>query len=263
MTVSIEQLKAFLFTGSTDSYIAHRPSVVASLLEQQQPPRVLNDVIVADMSSESPQFRMAIYPQSFAQFERLGYAISLTDDILHVLFGEQEAAVLHFSIMPQVRGERVAYALYALFKTSFPPHYPHEDPNPVGGSSASTPATAVERRETPVESWAVGLARPTPGRSKIFPLPPRQAGVEPSERMRLTVTRETPGSTGYPSMFSLHLEVLGPEVVRTALLEDSARVGGNESGEGDLGEQAQTQEGPPSVGKRAVKHLRSKIFGRS
>ena len=81
--------------------------------------------------------------------------------------------------------------------------------------------------------------------------------------MRLPVTRETPGSAGYPSMFSLHLKVLGPEEARIALLEDSARVGGDGTDGGDQGEQAPTGEGAPGVGKRAVKHLRSKIFGRS
>ena len=259
MTVSIKDLKASSYTGGATSFvIAHRPSVVASLLEEPRPPNALGDVILADMSSESPHFQIVVYPRTFAQLEKLGYTPSLAaDNILRVSLGAHRAVFLEFYIWPimrEARGERVAHALCASFETSFVTYNAsdHEELNPVGGSSTSAPAAAVTRKGTAVECWGVSSAGPRPGRSEIFPLPARELGVEP-ERMRLTVVRETPGSTEYPSMFSLKIEVLTPEVKPAVSSEDDAKDGG-------LGEGAQPEGG---VGRRAVKHLRSKIFGKS
>ena len=194
-----------------DFHIAHRPSLVASLLEEQRRPRgALSDAdILVDMSSDSLQLQMIAYPGPFLQLAELGYVSSFTDDnILHVSYGEHKVAVAFYL----ADMDSVEHALLASYEASSPisPTRNHDAPGPSTEVIEPEPA-AIKRESSQVESWSPALGQgDTPVRVRTFPLPPRDTEVDP-ERMRLTVTRESPGSAEYPSAFSLWIEVLGPQ----------------------------------------------------
>ena len=94
VTVQIRQLQEFSSIAKTEFYIAHRSSLVASLLEEQRPTKALKDAILADMSSNSPQFQMVVHPGPLLQLAKLGYTSSFTGgNILHVSCGAHKAAI--------------------------------------------------------------------------------------------------------------------------------------------------------------------------